>query len=278
MEAESEMIDLEMDAGNGAAPVDETDDEATEASAEPPPRPRVSLPERTDSRPEMPDERGPSPDQLGGDDGKILVIGQQIVFSGKLGSLDRLIVEGKVEAKIKDCRAIEIAETGHFKGHVEFERADIAGVFEGDLTAREHLWCARADALTARSSSAKSRSSVVARSSATFRSSSKARKPTGKARRRVRRRPQSPRPSARRPSNSQKGSVPEAPRVNRKTAPSPGTPSAHTRPPWRCTIRSTVASPSPLPENSVGLWSRAKTLKIISLSAWSKPIPLSRTW
>ena len=141
MKAESEVIDLTMDAENGATPPGETRDEATEASAEPtqPPRPRVSLPERPGSRPEMPHERERSPDQLSGDDGKVLVVGQEIVFNGRISSLDRLVVEGQVEAKIKDCRAIEISETGHFKGQVEFERADIAGVFEGDLTVREYL-------------------------------------------------------------------------------------------------------------------------------------------
>ena len=141
MKAESEVIDLTMDAENGATPADETDDEATEVSAEltPPPRPRVSLPERPGRRPEMPGERERSPDQSGGDDGKILSVGQGIVFNGKISSLDRLVVEGQVEAQIKGCREIEIAETGRFKGQVEFERADIAGIFEGDLTARQYL-------------------------------------------------------------------------------------------------------------------------------------------
>ena len=151
------MIDLKIDAENGATPADETHDEATEASAEvtPTPRPRVSLPERPGSRPEMPGERGPSPDQrsrpempdergrspdqLGSEDGKTLVIGREIVLSGKIASCDRLVVEGQVEAKMKDCREIEIAETGAFKGQVEFDRADISGIFEGDLTARDHL-------------------------------------------------------------------------------------------------------------------------------------------
>jgi cytoskeletal protein CcmA (bactofilin family) len=82
-------------------------------------------------------EPAPSPDH--GDDSKILIVGQEIVFNGRISSLDRLIVEGQVEAKIKDCREIEIAETGHFKGQVEFERADIAGIFEGELTVREYL-------------------------------------------------------------------------------------------------------------------------------------------
>ena len=154
MKGQSEVIDLNTDGENGATPAGETRDEAS-AELTPPSRPRVSLPERPDSRPEMPGERGHSPDQdsrpempgererspdqLDGDDGKILIVGQEIVFNGKISSLDRLRVEGQVEAKIKDCRAIEIAETGHFKGQVEFERADIAGIFEGDLTVREHL-------------------------------------------------------------------------------------------------------------------------------------------
>ena len=160
MKGQSEAIDLNTDGENGATPAGETRDEAS-AELTPPPRPRVSLPERPDSRPEMPGgrgrspdqdsrpempgERGHSPDQLDGaekarsNDGKILVIGREIVLSGKIASCDRLVVEGQVEAKMKDCREIEIAETGTFKGQVEFDRADISGIFEGDLTARDHL-------------------------------------------------------------------------------------------------------------------------------------------
>jgi cytoskeletal protein CcmA (bactofilin family) len=50
-----------------------------------------------------------------------------------------LVVEGEVEATMKACREIKIAPTGSFKGQVEFDRADISGVFKGELTAREHL-------------------------------------------------------------------------------------------------------------------------------------------
>jgi cytoskeletal protein CcmA (bactofilin family) len=141
MNGQSEVIDLEMDAENDATYVGETGDEESEASAEltlPPPL-RVSLSERPGRRPEMSDERGHSPDQLCDDDGKILVIGREIVLNGKIASCDRLVVEGQVEAKMKDCREIEITETGAFKGQVEFDRADISGIFEGDLTARDHL-------------------------------------------------------------------------------------------------------------------------------------------
>ena len=105
----------------------------------PPPRERVSLPEKPRRLPETPDGRGHRPDQPRRNDGKTLVVGREIVLSGKIKSCDRLVVEGQVEATMKDCREIEIAETGTFKGQVEFDRADISGIFEGDLTAREHL-------------------------------------------------------------------------------------------------------------------------------------------
>ena len=40
---------------------------------------------------------------------------------------------------MKACLEIKITPTGTVRGHVEFDRADIGGVFEGDLTARERL-------------------------------------------------------------------------------------------------------------------------------------------
>ena len=69
----------------------------------------------------------------------LLVVGRKIALNGEINSCDLLVVEGKVEATMKECREIKITETGTFKGQVQFERADISGVFEGDLTAREHL-------------------------------------------------------------------------------------------------------------------------------------------
>ena len=145
------MIDLKKDSDDDATPAGEARDEANaplppqskspEASAKlkEPPRARVSLPEKPRRLPEMPGERGRRPDKGRRKDGKMLVVGREIVLSGKIKSCDRLVVEGQVEATMKDCREIEIAETGTFKGKVEFDRADISGIFEGDLTAREYL-------------------------------------------------------------------------------------------------------------------------------------------
>ena len=103
------------------------------------PRPSVSLPEKPRLAPDMPSGRGHRPDQPGGADGRKLVVAREIVLKCEISQCDRLVVEGHVEATMKDCKEIDIAETGTFKGHVEFDRADISGIFEGELTAREHL-------------------------------------------------------------------------------------------------------------------------------------------
>ncbi|WP_372397823.1 polymer-forming cytoskeletal protein [Azospirillum sp. HJ39] len=68
-----------------------------------------------------------------------LTVGRDISLSGEIGSCDVLVVEGNVEAKLREGRSVEIAETGLFKGSVEIEEADIAGRFEGDISVRGRL-------------------------------------------------------------------------------------------------------------------------------------------
>ncbi len=148
------MFGHQKDEDDDAKPEGETGEEAT---AQPPralvsrpdaPRrllddanltPKVSRPEAPRRAPEMPGGIARRADQTGDDDGKNLIVGRDIVINGEINSCDRLVVEGRVEASMKDCREIEIAKTGTFKGQVEFDRADISGTFEGDLTAREYL-------------------------------------------------------------------------------------------------------------------------------------------
>lgn len=72
-------------------------------------------------------------------DSKRLTVGREICLSGEITSCDKLIVEGRVEAKLNDARAIEVAPTGLFKGAATVEEADISGRYEGDLTARDRL-------------------------------------------------------------------------------------------------------------------------------------------
>jgi cytoskeletal protein CcmA (bactofilin family) len=68
-----------------------------------------------------------------------LIVGRDISLSGEITACDVLVVEGTVEARLRDGRTIEIAETGLFKGSVEIDEADIAGRFEGEITVRGRL-------------------------------------------------------------------------------------------------------------------------------------------
>lgn len=94
-------------------------------------------PEIVRRAPDIPTASGRRP----GTDGekKKLTVGREIVLSGQINSCDHLVVEGRVEANISDCRALEIAETGVFVGEAEIDVADISGHFEGTLTANQLL-------------------------------------------------------------------------------------------------------------------------------------------
>ncbi len=74
-----------------------------------------------------------------GDTGRKLIVGRGIGLSGEISACDHLVVEGRIEAKLKDCRRIDIADTGVFKGSADIQEADIAGRFEGDLSVRGRL-------------------------------------------------------------------------------------------------------------------------------------------
>ena len=71
---------------------------------------------------------------------KKLIVGRDIMLSGKITSCDRLVVEGRVEADLSETRAIEISPNGIFKGNAEIDQAEIAGRFEGTITVRQRLF------------------------------------------------------------------------------------------------------------------------------------------
>lgn len=76
----------------------------------------------------------------GGDmDARKLIVGRGIELTGNIGSCDKVIVEGRVEANLKDCSEIEVAASGTFKGEAEIKTADISGNYEGSLTAHDIL-------------------------------------------------------------------------------------------------------------------------------------------
>lgn len=80
------------------------------------------------------------PGSISNPDGKKLIVGREIQLSGNISACDKLVVEGRVEANIKDCREIEVTSSGTFKGEAEIDVAEISGVFEGSLTAKDILF------------------------------------------------------------------------------------------------------------------------------------------
>jgi cytoskeletal protein CcmA (bactofilin family) len=85
-----------------------------------------------------------SPSQANGSrnddiDARTLIVGREISFSGDVASCDRLVVEGSIEANLKNCQNMMIAETGIFRGDGSTENADVHGRVEGDLVVHKRL-------------------------------------------------------------------------------------------------------------------------------------------
>lgn len=102
----------------------------------PPPRPAVTpaspatpgvgMPARPAGRPEAAERR-------------TLVVGRGISLQGTVADAERLVVEGNVESQMIQAAELHIAQSGVFKGEVQVEDADIAGAFDGTITARGSL-------------------------------------------------------------------------------------------------------------------------------------------
>ena len=70
---------------------------------------------------------------------RTLVVGRGISVQGTVADAERLVVEGTVEASMIHATELSIAQGGVFKGEVEVEDAEIAGVIDGTLTVRGNL-------------------------------------------------------------------------------------------------------------------------------------------
>ena len=72
-------------------------------------------------------------------EGRKLVVGGEISLSGEIKACETLVVEGRVEADLADCRHLEITGPGLFRGSASVTDCVIAGTFEGDLTVHGRL-------------------------------------------------------------------------------------------------------------------------------------------
>ena len=79
------------------------------------------------------------PDRLQPTEPRTMMVGQGIAISGDIRSCNRLVIEGSLEAKLHDCRQVEIAEHGTFKGNASVEQCEVSGQFEGELVVSERL-------------------------------------------------------------------------------------------------------------------------------------------
>ena len=68
-----------------------------------------------------------------------LSVGRGITLSGEINSCQKLLIEGTVEATLTNCRALDITESGLFKGSTSIEEAEVSGRFEGNLTVCKRL-------------------------------------------------------------------------------------------------------------------------------------------
>jgi cytoskeletal protein CcmA (bactofilin family) len=72
-------------------------------------------------------------------DGKQLAISTAVSISGEISGYERLIVEDRVDATLKDIKFVEVTQNGEFKGDAEVENAIIARNYEGALKVSSYL-------------------------------------------------------------------------------------------------------------------------------------------
>ncbi len=70
---------------------------------------------------------------------RTLVVGRGISLQGTVSDAERLVVEGTVESQMIQATELFVAQSGVFRGEVQVEDAEIAGLFDGTLTVRGNL-------------------------------------------------------------------------------------------------------------------------------------------
>ncbi|RAI61114.1 polymer-forming cytoskeletal protein [Roseicella frigidaeris] len=83
----------------------------------------------------------PSRPPLRGEAGerRTLVVGRGISLQGTVTDAERLVVEGTVESQMIQASELFVAQSGICKGELQVEDAEIAGLFDGTITARNSL-------------------------------------------------------------------------------------------------------------------------------------------
>lgn len=68
-----------------------------------------------------------------------LTVGYGITLTGEVSDCDRLVIYGKVNAKLHNVKFLQISDSGKFNGSAEIGQAEISGVFEGELKVANNI-------------------------------------------------------------------------------------------------------------------------------------------
>jgi cytoskeletal protein CcmA (bactofilin family) len=81
--------------------------------------------------------RGPARTEAA--DRRTMIIGKGISLQGTVTEAEKLVIEGTMESQLLQAQELVISHSGVFKGEVQVEDAEIAGVFDGTLTVNGSL-------------------------------------------------------------------------------------------------------------------------------------------
>jgi len=70
---------------------------------------------------------------------RTMIIGKGISLQGTVTEAEKLVIEGTMESQLLQAHELVISHSGVFKGEVQVEDAEIAGVFDGTLTVNGSL-------------------------------------------------------------------------------------------------------------------------------------------
>jgi len=102
-----------------------------------PPKPNMT-PSPT-ARPTMPGAPGRPTGRAEAGEKRVLQLGKGISIQGSVTEAERIVIDGTMESQLLQCQELAISHSGVFKGEAQVEDADIAGVFDGTLTATGNL-------------------------------------------------------------------------------------------------------------------------------------------
>ena len=68
-----------------------------------------------------------------------LTVGYGITLTGEVSDCDRLVIYGKVNAKLANVKFLQISDSGKFNGSAQIDQAEISGVFEGELKVANNI-------------------------------------------------------------------------------------------------------------------------------------------